>query len=1308
MYTCRPFVYGIGPSQASRVSQQKAHSPKESPMAIKRPLVPTSTIRLGFYGLLAALSFPTLSHSMQCGEDPSLPMLPAVARALDAVGGLLYSTSATSPNGQGGVSLNKTLEILNGVDNITGAAYDPQKGEIVFIGDGEIPLQERIEIDDLYVAVRSIYGLNESPGISFDPNEEIETDGLWDVRYEGATRDTAFGQILFETDYILKQLTLGIDPSGRQLTQIYPEMVAVLGYESFWSRLNAAQLIIPDGVSAQFWFAPKNVAIEAFSNGTSVHQSKSFVFTEMSMQVLVRLVDGSGADVSENYPAIDNVAWEFADNITDNYSEYAALDGFEVLMKLERLGKITGVVRWLHYNDIPVDLSFLDDYVPELVITPRQVGGLQVCSGQGQDGPWMHGTCGGETKVMGGVLYDLGYEDFDIDVILQQHELVIDALASTNRILNPDVPEDMEWTFSANVGGAPTELIGIAQTLAQAAKDGEYRLASVDLAVPNQSGQPLAFTRYYDSFSNVGSGFGPGWSELPFSVRFVEARGNFPWCLDSDPGCTTPLMVTMHRDIVVVDRVLGRTVPFQAAGIRTWSDGVSTIDKPFYLSERTRDILYERPEPGGWFVYEQLDPNNQVTKQVWFQERGTSASPAFYADPVHIGIMGGGSSGGVEEGIWLEYQYDAQDRLVAIVGEANVQINVDYIGERISRAWFNSGAGVRDVAFDYVSGRLVTATRSSGRMQKYTYADEDPSSGVIYSVSDETRSETRVEVASDLESRAKQSRPEGKTSLTTSTYYDRPNGLVQTTDTLGRVSTIQRDAMNRLQLRSREALVNGAPKALSEVYAYSDPNPLAGPTSYTDIRSNVSSMSYDSAGQITSMTDALDRTTLIERGVDSVDGRAVVIVTNPKGQKSAQKFDESGRLIAEYRRVQVGAQSPILDNEGNPTDYFEFSFTYLPGHAQVYSYEQGSGAVEEISNDAGSLSSEYPWISANESLQVGQRNGFGQALAVTSPAGYTTQYSYDGLARLISAQSTGDVAPTIVAYQNAGLAQDTVNAVHTPRGSYEESRDIKSRVHRVTDPRGVVTTYVRNQKGQLVRVSEVAPDGVVLTTQYFYDDFGKLVAKMLPNGARVTYGYDGFDRMIGMIEHEGGDASTGNSPPTVHTAPSGTVLLAGDDAFNFQIGASDPNGDPRRFTLLKAPEGMTIDALTGQIEWGPVAGQSGVHQIIVEVSDGVGGVDTVSFDIVVDDLFEEDADNCSAVPNPDQRDTDGDGYGNLCDPDLNNDNIINFADLALFRAAHGTSDPHADFNGDGIVDDLDLEILKSMFGGAPGPSGVLQ
>ncbi|HJP38226.1 MAG TPA: hypothetical protein QF499_03725 [Gammaproteobacteria bacterium] len=75
------------------------------------------------------------------------------------------------------------------------------------------------------------------------------------------------------------------------------------------------------------------------------------------------------------------------------------------------------------------------------------------------------------------------------------------------------------------------------------------------------------------------------------------------------------------------------------------------------------------------------------------------------------------------------------------------------------------------------------------------------------------------------------------------------------------------------------------------------------------------------------------------------------------------------------------------------------------------------------------------------------------------------------------------------------------------------------------------------------------------------------------------------------------------------------------------------------------------------------------------------------------DGINDTRDNRTDVANPYQCDTNGYDYGNICDDDLNNDGIVNFADISFEKPVFST----ADLNGNCQVNFINPGILRITF-----------
>src|SRR5262249_21699034 len=109
---------------------------------------------------------------------------------------------------------------------------------------------------------------------------------------------------------------------------------------------------------------------------------------------------------------------------------------------------------------------------------------------------------------------------------------------------------------------------------------------------------------------------------------------------------------------------------------------------------------------------------------------------------------------------------------------------------------------------------------------------------------------------------------------------------------------------------------------------------------------------------------------------------------------------------------------------------------------------------------------------------------------------------------------------------------------------------------------------------------------------------------------------------------------------------------------------------------------------------------------LVDVTDPVPAADRDG------DGVPDAEDDCVDTPNPSQLDSDGDGFGNACDADYDNDGVVGAADWIQLSQAFGSTvgGPHystvLDADGDGAIGGVDLLWLAQSFGKAPGPSGL--
>jgi glucose/arabinose dehydrogenase len=161
------------------------------------------------------------------------------------------------------------------------------------------------------------------------------------------------------------------------------------------------------------------------------------------------------------------------------------------------------------------------------------------------------------------------------------------------------------------------------------------------------------------------------------------------------------------------------------------------------------------------------------------------------------------------------------------------------------------------------------------------------------------------------------------------------------------------------------------------------------------------------------------------------------------------------------------------------------------------------------------------------------------------------------------------------------------------------------------------------------------------------------------------------------------------------------------------------DGDPVQQTLTYA-DLVAVDPHTGSVVRvahdfeHPIAVLADGTQRLLVADYPRGAIGGRLFAIALDtdeDGIADSNDNCQAIANPAQCDSDNDGYGNHCDGDLNNNGFTNSQDYVLFRAQLGQPSVaptfnQADLNCNGFVNSQDYVLFRGLLGKPSGPSGL--
>jgi len=363
----------------------------------------------------------------------------------------------------------------------------------------------------------------------------------------------------------------------------------------------------------------------------------------------------------------------------------------------------------------------------------------------------------------------------------------------------------------------------------------------------------------------------------------------------------------------------------------------------------------------------------------------------------------------------------------------------------------------------------------------------------------------------------------------------------------------------------------------------------------TDGRGGVSTIEYDAANRVTSLTDPAERTLTFGYGEHhtTITNHATGAVTSelftaagepelitkgwgtPLATTEALSYDSTGALktatdgdghTTEYGYDSEGNRTSTRDPAGDETKW-----GYDAKH-DVTSVTTPKGETTTIKRDSHGNPEvgERPAPESKTEITKYKFNSLGELEAVTDPLERTTKFEYNSQGdRTAEVDPEGDKRTW--SYDEDSRERSSVS----PRGNVEGAeaskyttaveRDPQGRALVVTDPLGHKTRYAYDANGNLE--SSTDPNGH--TTKYTYDADNEQIKIEQPNGAIAETGYDGAGKVTSQTD--------GNKHTTTYVRNVlEQVVAAVDPLLRKTVSEYDKAGNLRKLT--DAAKRTTTDA----------------------------------------------------------------------------------------------------------------------------------